>query len=1244
MRAGAVARWLVRIVVGFGLLLVLAAALLWWWAGQEGSLQWLMQRVGQGGPVRSEGVTGALRGEWHIQHIVWERDGIRLEADDIRLRWQPIALIERTLQLDEVSVARARVIDTRPRKDEPLQEPAQLKLPWRVKVDSFKVGSLAYQGRVDVAGGGLDAHYAFDGLQHQLTIAALQLAGGAYRGDVSLLAVAPFTLAANVSGEFTAPVPGAKERVPLQLVLHAQGPARTIAAQASLRVADASVLPENAPAANVSAQVTPFATMPVPRATAQLRHIDAALFWPAAPRTQLSGGVEVTPAGKDAYRLECDLRNAAPGPWDQQRLPVASLRASGSWRSGTALVESLAARAGGGRVEGSGRWQGKGWAFEGRVADVDPAQLHTALASLPLTGPLKLSGEGRAIDFDVALRAAESHESIGGGLQLRDILAQGRWSGDTLALAQLRLRTNDALLQGEGEVQPQAKAGRGRVELQAPGLQVHANGSIAETRGQGTADIAANDLAQAQRWVARWPGAAGLLKAVALRGQGNAQVAWQGGWRDPTVQARATAQSLAWQAAAADTPTWLVRDATLQLQGRLRDAALNVRAQAAQGQRLLDLTANGRLGATLGAPMHWQGQVADLQARWQDPALTPGPWRIVLRQPVAWHASGGNFDVSAGEALLQAPVLRSGAPANDAVLTWGPLRRQAGVLTTSGRVANLPMAWIDLFGGTQLGATALSGDMVFDAQWNAQLGRAMRIEASIARVRGDVTVLAETAEGAAARVNAGVREARASISTQGDQVVLQLLWDSERAGHAEGDVRSRIVRLADGDWSWPENAPLAGHVRAQLPRIGVWSVLAPPGWRLRGSLTADIQVAGTRAQPELSGPVEANELALRSVVDGIELRNGRLRAQLAGRKVIVNEFLLHGSPEGGSDGGTLLAQGEASWTPHGPLLQAEAQLSQLRASIRTDRQLTVSGTVAARMERSGTSIDGKLEVDRARIQIPEVSPPRLAEDVVVHNAPGVPATDAERRARPPAAPGGNKLALHVTFDLGSDFRVTGRGLDTRLAGTAEIRNAADGSPEIVGVIRAVGGTYEAYGQRMNIERGELRFTGPPDNPALDILAVRPNMVQKVGVQVTGRAQSPHVELYSDSGLSEAETLSYVVLGRSSAGSGAETAMLQRAASALLAGRGGTGKTLAGSLGLDDLSVTPDGTNTAVVRVGKRFADNFYASYERSLSGAMGTLLLFYDVSKRVTVRAEAGERTGLDLILTFSFDKAGSGK
>jgi translocation and assembly module TamB len=1258
-RALQLTRWTVRALVGLTLLLALLAAGLWWWSGHEGSLDWLLRQVSSRIAVRGEGVQGAIRGAWHIQRIVWERDGLRLEAEDVRLQWEPVALLKRTLQLQQVHVARARVIDLRARNDQPLTPPQDLSLPWRVQVEDLRVDAFAYQGRAQFEASGLAAHYAFDGARHRVGLKSLRVADGDYRGEGTLLARAPLTLDAQLAGRFAAPVPGVRERVPLEFQLRAKGPAADFAADAKLQVAGPAANAGELPRATASARITPFAPMPVPRGEADFQQLDLALFWPAAPHTRLSGHVEVRPQGPQDYALRGDVRNAAVGPWDARRLPVASARVEGEWRDGAALVKALSAEAGGGRIEGSGAWQGQGWRFEGRVDKVDPARLHTALAPLPLSGPLKLEGEGRNVAFDVSLQAGSPRAGASAGsgvaaaaaaMAVRELLAQGRWSGDTVSLAQLRLRTSDAVLEGNVDWQLQARAGTGRLQLRAPGLQGHASGSIAPTRGQGSAELTAGDLAQAQRWIARWPGLQKVFGDLVLRGQAQAQLAWQGGWEDPSVDALASARSLGWQppAAALDAAPlpWSVREASLQVKGRLRDAALQLRGAAERGQRRVDLQAAGRVGATLGgSATAWRGQVASLAVRMEDPSITPGPWQLQLQRSVVWHASAGNFELSEGEALLRAPAMRSGAPASDAVLAWSPVRRQGGQLSTAGRLGGLPMAWVELFGGPQLAGSALSGDMVFDAQWNAQLGTTLRVDASLARVRGDVNVLAESIDGAAARVSAGVREARLTVSTRGEQLVLALLWDSERAGHAEGEIRTRLLRTSDGGWSWPEQAPLSGRLQAQLPRIGVWSVLAPPGWRLRGSLSADVSIAGTRTEPQLSGPLSADDLALRSVVDGIELRNGRLRAQLAGQRLVVSEFLLHGSDESGGGGGTLLAFGEGSWTPQGPTFQAQAQLSQLRASIRTDRQLTVSGPVSARMDREGTTVTGDLLVDRARIQVPDQTPPRLGEDVVVRNATGVAATETERKQRPAASEGGRAVTIRIGFDLGPDFRVSGRGIDTRLAGSVQVQGASTtGTPQIVGQIRTVGGTFEAYGQRMNIERGELRFTGAADNPALDVLAVRPIITPKVGVQVTGRAQSPHVELYSEAGLSEAETLSYVVLGRSSSGGGAETALLQRAATALLAGRGGTGKGIVGSLGLDDLSVRPDSTSGAVVRVGKRFADNFYAAYERSLSGAMGTLFVFYDVSRLLTVRAEAGERTGVDLIFTFSFDGWGRKK
>ena len=122
---------------------------------------------------------------------------------------------------------------------------------------------------------------------------------------------------------------------------------------------------------------------------------------------------------------------------------------------------------------------------------------------------------------------------------------------------------------------------------------------------------------------------------------------------------------------------------------------------------------------------------------------------------------------------------------------------------------------------------------------------------------------AETAQGTPVRVAAGIKQARVSLVSNGDDVNVALVWDSERAGTADGQLKTRLTRSAKG-WAWADDAPLEGRLRAQLPRIGVWSVLAPPGWRLRGSLATDLRISGTKTAPQLAGDLLANDLALRS--------------------------------------------------------------------------------------------------------------------------------------------------------------------------------------------------------------------------------------------------------------------------------------------------------------------------------------------------------------------------------------------
>jgi translocation and assembly module TamB len=228
--------------------------------------------------------------------------------------------------------------------------------------------------------------------------------------------------------------------------------------------------------------------------------------------------------------------------------------------------------------------------------------------------------------------------------------------------------------------------------------------------------------------------------------------------------------------------------------------------------------------------------------------------------------------------------------------------------------------------------------------------------------------------------------------------------------------------------------------------------------------------------------------------------------------------------------------------------------------------------------------------------------------------------------------------VRVLLDLGSDFQLQGKGLTTRLGGQVTLvsNTATQGLPRLNGEVRTVGGRYTAYGQALNIQTGVLRFNGVYDNPGLEIIALRPHLPQSVGVQVTGTALLPRIRLYADPDMPDADKLAWLVLGRSAASGGAESAVLQQAAMVLLSSNGKTlGSELASNLGLDEISVassTRGGATGAAVTLGKRLSQDFYLAYETSLTGTFGSLLIFYDLTQRLTLRAQAGEQSALDLI------------
>ena len=429
----------------------------------------------------------------------------------------------------------------------------------------------------------------------------------------------------------------------------------------------------------------------------------------------------------------------------------------------------------------------------------------------------------------------------------------------------------------------------------------------------------------------------------------------------------------------------------------------------------------------------------------------------------------------------------------------------------------------------------------------------------------------------------------------------------------------------------PANAPLQGVLEMRIDDLGAWGAWVPAGWRLRGALHASGSAAGSFGAPEFTGSIEGSQLGLRNLLEGVDLSDGELAIALNGDSAQIVKLRARGGD------GSLDVTGGATFGAT-PKLALRVVADKLLALGRVDRHVVASADTTLQIDPKRLAVEGRVTIDRGLIDLSHGGAPTLASDVTVLREPQ---PDEPKLVGPTTAAGGREVDVKLALNLGQALHLRGRGIDTQLRGEL-LLTSPGGRLALNGTLSAYRGTYAAYNQRLDIERGTLNFNGPPDNPRLDILALRPNLDVRVGVAITGTANAPRVSLYSEPDLPDNEKLSWLVLGRAPDNlGGSDVALLQAAAAALLAGEGnlpGTGLTQ--MIGLDTLSVRQsDGdVHGTVVSIGKQLSRRWYIGYERSLSSTAGNWQLVYRLAQRFTLRLQTGIDNSVDLIWTWRWD------
>lgn len=432
------------------------------------------------------------------------------------------------------------------------------------------------------------------------------------------------------------------------------------------------------------------------------------------------------------------------------------------------------------------------------------------------------------------------------------------------------------------------------------------------------------------------------------------------------------------------------------------------------------------------------------------------------------------------------------------------------------------------------------------------------------------------------------------------------------------EVGQASASLTMNDVLQPET-PLGGVARVSVTDISPFAVFVPSITNPSGAVEGALQLAGTLREPQFVGDLRLNDGAFSVRPAGIDIRELQARVQ----QVAPGVLLLSGSALSGE--GRVSIDGNSSFSQERGIRSAVFINGENFELLRLpDWRLAASPNIAIVFDERTALVTGKLAIPSADITVQAVPETAItpSPDATVHIAGST------------QQPVGRQIDIDITTSLGESVKFTGFGLTTGLAGNVQIKGGTQRPYLGFGQVDLIGGRYKAYGQELTIDRGELIFNGPLENPNLDVRATRTVDDVLAGIHLTGTPAQLRSTLYSEPPLGDAETLAYLLTGRplSSATTAAEGNALNNAAFALgMSKAGNIASQIGSSLGLETLSVE-GGTESGRIVAGKRIGGRLLVEYGYGLVDNLGTLLLRYQINNRLSLESRTGTVSNLDIV------------
>lgn len=422
---------------------------------------------------------------------------------------------------------------------------------------------------------------------------------------------------------------------------------------------------------------------------------------------------------------------------------------------------------------------------------------------------------------------------------------------------------------------------------------------------------------------------------------------------------------------------------------------------------------------------------------------------------------------------------------------------------------------------------------------------------------------------------------------------------------------------------------LGGNVNIRNLSLDMINAIFTRGEKAQGLLSAGLRLGGNLQQPQLFGQLQLNQLNIAGNFMPFEMQPSQLAMVFNGMSSTLQGTLR-------TRQGQIVLDGDADWTKlDNWRARIAAKGDKVRITVPPMARLDVSPDIEFVATPSAFTLNGRVDIPWARITVHDLpeSATGVSGDLVMLDENLQP-VEAKSASIP--------INSNLSINIGDNVRLDAFGLRARLTGALAVIQDKQGLG-LNGQITIPQGRFHAYGQDLTVRKGELLFSGPPEQPYVNIEAIRnPDATENdviAGVRVIGMAPEPKVEIFSDPAMSQQEALSYLLRGQGLSSSGGDgDAMTSMLVGLGVAQSGQIVGKIGETFGVSNLTLDTAGVgDSSQVVVSGYVLPGLQVKYGVGIFDSLATLTLRYRLMPKLYLEAVSGIDQALDLLYQFEF-------